>query len=365
MDNFDIENNENDIQEQPELISDDCLEIPKPDELDIKKERGRFSRIGLGLALFSAVSVLAATLLYTFFYLANKALAESTLFANILSPVAIYLFALPLLLLILNTVQPKAPERRKLGFSKWLLFLIVGFGLMYIGNYIGIGVNALISGIKGSGVDNPLESLMGMDILIVNLIAMVIIAPIGEEFIFRKLLMDRLERYGGYVSIIISALAFGLMHGNFSQFFYAFFLGLVLGYMYHTTGNVWLTAALHASINFVGGIIPTLLSSRLVTMENDYMSIMENAAEENLTAELMLFMREYGTVILGMMLLLFFIFASMITAVVLPIALRKRIKVNRGEVTIPKGKIISTVLLNLGMAVALAVYIAEFILNTV
>lgn len=47
----------------------------------------------------------------------------------------------------------------------------------------------------------------------------------------------------------IQALAFGIIHGNLVQGTYAFFLGLVLGYVYQKYHNIWMCMLLHAVIN--------------------------------------------------------------------------------------------------------------------
>ena len=39
--------------------------------------------------------------------------------------------------------------------------------------------------------------------------------------------MDRLLGYGQKTAIIISGIMFGMAHGNFSQFFYAFGIGIL------------------------------------------------------------------------------------------------------------------------------------------
>lgn len=59
----------------------------------------------------------------------------------------------------------------------------------------------------------------------------IIIAPIIEELLYRGVLLRTLERYGKWFAIIISALVFGLMHGNAVQFPVAFVIGLLFGYL--------------------------------------------------------------------------------------------------------------------------------------
>ena len=71
----------------------------------------------------------------------------------------------------------------------------------------------------------------------VNLFIMVLCAPVAEELIFRKLLIDRLTQYGEGVAVLFSGLMFGLFHGNLNQFVYAFVLGLCFGFIYVKTGD--------------------------------------------------------------------------------------------------------------------------------
>ena len=102
------------------------------------------------------------------------------------------------------------------------------------------------------------EMIMDMSLWAVILSA-VILAPIMEELIFRKLVLDRLAGYGPAVAMSVSALVFGLAHGNFYQFFYAFLLGLIFAYIYLRTGKVRYSMMLHMMVNFCGSVIPILI----------------------------------------------------------------------------------------------------------
>ena len=83
---------------------------------------------------------------------------------------------------------------------------------------------------------------------------MVVIAPLVEEFVFRRQLIDRMRVYGEKTAVIASAVIFGLFHGNLSQLFYAFALGLLLGYLYLRTGRLRYGVILHMTVNFLGSI---------------------------------------------------------------------------------------------------------------
>jgi membrane protease YdiL (CAAX protease family) len=75
-----------------------------------------------------------------------------------------------------------------------------------------------------------------------------LIGPIIEEFIYRGAVMRSLERFGSVFAITISALLFGMMHGNIIQIPMAFSIGIVLGYLAKTYG-IWLTVLIHMANN--------------------------------------------------------------------------------------------------------------------
>ena len=73
-----------------------------------------------------------------------------------------------------------------------------------------------------------------------------------------------------------SALMFGLFHGNLAQFFYAWFLGIVFGYVYYKTGNVIYTMLMHMTINFVGGVVAPRLLAGVDLAETDPMKLLSS-----------------------------------------------------------------------------------------
>lgn len=89
----------------------------------------------------------------------------------------------------------------------------------------------------------------------VNILVMVLLAPVLEELLFRKMLIDRTIKYGEGISVLISALFFGLFHGNLNQFAYAFVIGGVFAFVYVKTGNVKYTIYMHMLVNFLGSAV--------------------------------------------------------------------------------------------------------------
>lgn len=95
-------------------------------------------------------------------------------------------------------------------------------------------------------------------------VLLAVIAPVFEEFIFRGAVMELLKPYGSGLAVFVSAFCFGIYHGNFQQFFYAFALGICLGYIAYATGSLFCSTVLHAMFNAVSGLILIFLSTDAV-----------------------------------------------------------------------------------------------------
>ncbi len=93
----------------------------------------------------------------------------------------------------------------------------------------------------------------------VGIMIPVLIGPILEELVFRKLMFDRTRRYGEKTAVIFSAICFGLFHGNLTQFLYACSVGLFLGYVYCKTGKVLHTIIMHMLMNACSSAILLLI----------------------------------------------------------------------------------------------------------
>jgi membrane protease YdiL (CAAX protease family) len=95
-------------------------------------------------------------------------------------------------------------------------------------------------------------------------IHMVFAAAIFEEFICRGLMLSALKPYGNGVAIFITAFLFGIMHGNFQQFFYAFTVGIVLGYITVQTKSILAATVLHAMFNSLSAIMMLFITTDTV-----------------------------------------------------------------------------------------------------
>ena len=81
--------------------------------------------------------------------------------------------------------------------------------------------------------------------------ASVLLAPIGEELIFRGLTMKYAEKAFGrfWAANLLQAFLFGMAHMNWVQGVYAFFGGLVLGWVAHHYKSIVFSVIMHFAVN--------------------------------------------------------------------------------------------------------------------
>lgn len=312
---------------------------------EMKTTRKHFSKLG-GMFLIGTIIIYAAQLGVIALVKNFKAewLSDPDM-SIMLSVLPMYLIGMPALIALLKRLPAQVPEKRKMKVGSFLVAAIMCFGLVYFSNIFGTILTTIISMIKGEMVGNVVQQMTTGTSLWVIIFYMVICAPIMEEYIFRKLIVDRTVRYGQGVAVVISGLMFGLFHGNLNQFAYAFTLGMFFAFLYVKTGNIKITIGLHMMINFVGGALSSILM-RALDME-EYTAVM-NSADINV-------IMEYVTAnigpMLGLMAFGFFVIAMLIAGLILFIVffVKKKFALVPGEVVIPKGKRFVTVILNLGM----------------
>ncbi len=84
------------------------------------------------------------------------------------------------------------------------------------------------------------------------LLALVIFAPVFEEFICRGLIYGSMRlRYSEWGAILLSALFFGVLHLHPTAVVNAFVMGVVLAFVYRVAGTLWAPIALHALNNLL------------------------------------------------------------------------------------------------------------------
>ncbi len=88
------------------------------------------------------------------------------------------------------------------------------------------------------------------------IIPIVLLGPIVEEIVFRKIIIQELLNMSlkPHISILFSALIFGLIHINPAQMLFAFAAGLIFGWIYFKTGSIVPGVVGHIINNSIGVI---------------------------------------------------------------------------------------------------------------
>ena len=311
---------------------------------DEKTARHKFSKIFFAIFVYtvvsSAVALVSSILVSTLFPATADSILNSMWYVWGMNIFCMYIVALPVLYLIIRRMRSVPRVKRRLSLKEFISFIAVGHFLMLLGSLIGNYLNLIIGAVIGQEVPDTLSDLITNSPIWVIIAIVVVIGPIVEELIFRKFLMDKLGAYGDRIAIVVSAVAFGLFHGNFYQIFYATFIGLILAYLYAKTSNIWYPIALHMIMNFIGSVLPIPLmkyfdqySELLVDMENGI------PVDTQLMTELGAIVGAYSI----------FQYALALAGAVVLYKKRRSIFVSdRCEVLIPKNKRVSVIIFNVG-----------------
>lgn len=326
----------------------------------LKENKQHFSKLGL-MFLLGTITIYAVQLgVSALIHWLKPEWLENANISLTMSVVPMYLIGMPVLILLVKRVPAVTVEKHSMKVWQFLLALVMCFCVMYCSNIVGTIITTIVGIFKGSAVSNVIMDVATSTSLIINFIYMVICAPIMEEYIFRKLIVDRTVRYGQGVAVFLSGLMFGLFHGNLNQFAYAFAMGMFFAFIYVKTGKIQYTIAIHAIVNFFGSIVSVLLLDAM-----DYFTYLEAANSGAGMDELMSIMMAALPGWIAYMVYFFMIIAMVVAGIVLFIVFRKRFAMAKGEVQIEKGKRFSTVILNVGMGLYCLFWIVEIILQLV
>lgn len=101
---------------------------------------------------------------------------------------------------------------------------------------------------------------------VIQILVLVIIAPIVEEYLFRGYVFTECKKmYSLTASLILNGLLFGLFHMNILQGINAFFLGIVLSLIYYHRANIKDNIIVHMTNNAVA-VLPAFFPQVLTVV---------------------------------------------------------------------------------------------------
>lgn len=228
----------------------------------IREERYHLAITALGVSCIFLLTLALQQGIFELIRLLSPELLGNYPLMSAMSFGTMYGVAMPVSFLVFQIDRVKPEKKKPMSVLAWFGLFAICFVFSIVGSWIGQGFNTLLHR-AGWETENPLDSLLAVLPFWENLLLCGILAPLTEEFFFRKQVIDRLRRYGDLPAVLISGILFGLIHGNFYQFFYAAGIGVVFGLIYVTTGNIRYTVTLHMAINLVGGVYTSEMVQKL------------------------------------------------------------------------------------------------------
>ena len=136
-------------------------------------------------------------------------------------------------------------SKKPLSFGTTLSMVVAAVGGCMLANII---TNYLLQFLNDWGVPIPEQPQMMEPTLLSFALCLFVIAVLPavlEEILFRGCVLRVLRPFGDGFAVLVSAVLFGLMHGNIRQIPFATIVGLVLGWMYVTTNSLLLPMVVH------------------------------------------------------------------------------------------------------------------------
>lgn len=304
--------------------------------MNTKAYKKDFSKIGIRMLISTAIIFLLQTGVQTIVLSLFPQWQDNFTILLIVTMLPLYVLGFPIAFVLMRNRKVPIIEKHSMRPGQIAIAFLMSYGILVIGNLIGLGLTTGIGLLKGSPVQNVLLNIITDSSLWVTAVFTVLCAPVFEELLFRKLICDKVIKYGEGCAVILSGLIFGLFHMNFNQFFYAFFLGCFFAYIYVKTGNLKYTILLHMMINFLGSV----LGGIILSLDQTKPSSIAISAVYSLC-----------------------VFAMAIAGIILLIVNRRALTLKPGEIVIEKGQRFKTMILNAGMALFCLVLVAVMLVQ--
>ena len=145
-----------------------------------------------------------------------------------------------------------------IGYAKW--FDMISFGmlskkqlLLFIEVFlltvlVNIGYHTFFSVVSGASAQHLEETSRGLSLSFI--VSVTVLGPIQEELIFRGFLQGAVFD-NSWLGLVLTSSLFSFMHGPYDvpSFFYYLLGGLLLGFAYKKSQNLWVSTLVHMFYN--------------------------------------------------------------------------------------------------------------------
>lgn len=165
---------------------------------------------------------------------------------------------IPLLFLLIFKKDMRATLRLKKNIDavQIILLLFISLGIYFASQIINaIFVSSLASFMGEPSEVGTITTASNISQLLFEIVIVAGLPCICEEIFFRGFVMRAFERYSPVLAVVLSSVAFAVMHGNIQQILYAFILGLILGTVVMLTDSLFAGTVMHFTLNAFSVII--------------------------------------------------------------------------------------------------------------
>ena len=170
---------------------------------------------------------------------------------------SITMFILPLGI-ILYGEHLKLGEIVSFKKPKKELFLPIVLVCIGITAFANIVTNMITSVFNGVGIPvsaPPIDFPKGILGFVMSFLAVAVTPAFVEELALRGVYLGSLKKNGNAFAVGVSAILFGMMHGNLAQLPFAFILGVAIGVAVVKTDSIWTGIIIHLINNAISVIL--------------------------------------------------------------------------------------------------------------
>ena len=168
--------------------------------------------------------------------------------------IAASLIGLAVVLVFLGGRLRRETPAEPIGVRRFLIAVVAINGMQLLSSLVSIPLENFVDSL-GYSLEQAAEVSSGTSVTVSMFLYSVMIAPLVEEAVFRGAVLRWLEPWGRGFALAVSALLFGLMHGNLVQLPTAVACGLVFGYIaqrFSLKAAVAAHAANNLLVEFIG-----------------------------------------------------------------------------------------------------------------
>ncbi|MFP7254855.1 type II CAAX endopeptidase family protein [Terribacillus goriensis] len=160
-----------------------------------------------------------------------------------------FLVAVIIVCILLRNDMRTPAMRNSTGIGMTIVWIIIGLFAALAGQVIASLIEMYVLNIRQasentSGIMDAVRAVPAFALIVV------VFAPVLEEIIFRKILFGEIyKRTNFFVAVLISALVFGAVHGDFLHLLQYFVMGVIFAALYVKTKRIIVPIITHGLMN--------------------------------------------------------------------------------------------------------------------